>query len=113
MAQERNIKNSETEKPEEAGPGKAGEGKPAGTPVTVHSYAGYKQDERPRAFELEGKRLTVLSVKRVWQEESEHGRHRKTVFRVHAHNGRTYDLALDSGTGEWTLEPGEQRQSRG
>jgi len=75
-------------------------------PITVLAYAGFKRDEKPRAFELEGKRLTVLSVKKTWQEESEQGRHRKTYFRVHAHNGRTYDIALDSNTGEWTLEPG-------
>ncbi|MHB9112230.1 MAG: DUF6504 family protein [Thermoleophilia bacterium] len=77
----------------------------AGKPITVHAYSGFKKDEKPRAFELNGKRLTVLSVKKTWQEESEHGRHRKTFFRVHAHNGRTYDIAIDAGTGEWTLEP--------
>ncbi len=77
-----------------------------GRPITVHSYSGFKKDEKPRAFELDGKRLTVLSVKKTWQEEAETGRHRKIYFRVHAHNGRTYDLALDPGTDEWTLEPG-------
>ncbi len=77
-----------------------------GRTITVHSYSGFKQDEKPRAFELDGKRITVLSVKKTWQEESAKGRHRKTWFRVHAHNGLTYDIALDSGTGEWTLEPG-------
>ena len=76
-----------------------------GTPITVHSYSGFKKDEKPRAFELEGKRLTVLSVQKTWQEESETGSHRRTFFRVHAHNGRNYDICLDSGSGEWTLEP--------
>ena len=79
-----------------------------GIPITVHSYSGYKKDEKPRAFELEGSRLTVLSVKKTWQEESAKGRHRKAFFRVHAHNGRTYDIALDEGSGEWTLEPGRE-----
>lgn len=76
-----------------------------GVPVTVHSYSGFKGEERPRAFELEGRRLTVLSVKKTWQEEAGQGRRRKTVFRVHAHDGRSYDLARDANTGEWTLEP--------
>ncbi len=89
-----------TDKPEET----------TGKPITVHSYSGFKKDEKPRAFELDGNRLTVLSVKKTWQEESEKGRHRKTFFRVHAHNGRTYDIALDPGTGEWTLEPGPARK---
>jgi hypothetical protein len=77
-----------------------------GRPITVHAYSGFKKDEKPRAFELDGNRLTVLSVKKTWQEESDKGRRRKTCFRVHAHNGRTYDIALDASTGEWTLEPG-------
>ncbi|MHB8792949.1 MAG: DUF6504 family protein [Thermoleophilia bacterium] len=83
----------------------------AGKPITVHAYSGFKKDEKPRAFELDGKRLTVLSVKKTWQEESAQGRHRKTCFRVHAHNGRTYDICLDAGSGEWTLEP-ELRENK-
>jgi hypothetical protein len=100
-------KKKQADRTGEAG-GNSGE-KPeekTGKPITVHSYAGFKQDEKPRAFELDGKRITVLSVKKTWQEESERGRHRKTFFRVRAHNGRTYDIARDSGSGEWTLEPG-------
>jgi len=77
----------------------------AGKPITVHSFAGFKQDERPRSFELDGKRLTVLRVKKTWKDESAEGRRRKTFFQVHAHDGRTYDLAQDEGTGQWTLEP--------
>src|SRR5660397_109667 len=65
---------SSGEKPEEK----------TGKPITVHSYAGFKQDEKPRAFEVDGMRFTVLSVKKTWQEESEKGRHRKTFFRVPA-----------------------------
>ncbi len=86
---------------------KAGAGKPAkkAAPLVVHSYSGFKGEERPRAFELDGRRLTVLSVKKTWQEEAEHGRRRKTIFRVYAHDGRSYDLARDANTGEWTLEP--------
>lgn len=77
-----------------------------GKPITVHAWSGFKKDEKPRSFEVDGKRLTVLSVKKTWQEESEKGRHRKTYFRIHAHNGRTYDISLDASNGEWTLEPG-------
>ncbi len=94
--------DSDNRRAPEAAAGKA-DGK--GVPVTVHSHAGYKGEERPRAFELDGRHLTVLSIKKTWQEETEQGRRRKTVFRVHAHDGRSYDLALDANTGEWTLEP--------
>ena len=100
-------KKKQDEAPGETHAGQSGPGEEkAGKPITVYSYSGYKKDEKPRAFELDGARLTVLSVKKTWQEESVKGRHRKTFFRVHAHNGRTYDIALDESTGEWTLEPG-------
>lgn len=78
---------------------------PTGKLITVHSQSGYKADEKPRSFELDGKRLTVLSVKKTWQEESEKTRGRKTFFQVHCHDGRSYNIALDEGTGQWTLEP--------
>lgn len=100
------IQKKQPDKKEEAS-GKSGPGgeQPAGKPITVHSFSGFKRDESPRSFELEGKRLTVLRVAKTWQEESARGHHRKTVFRVHAHDGKTYEIALDQGTGAWTLEP--------
>lgn len=85
---------------------KAGEsGKQESRLITVHTRPGYKKDESPRSFEIDGRKLTVLSVKKRWQLEATEGRHRKFLFRVHAHDGRSYDIALDEGTGEWTLEP--------
>lgn len=93
-----------------ADPGQAEVGEAeAGQPITVHSYAGFKSDERPRSFELDGKKLTVLMVIKTWREESAQGHHRKTVFRVHAHDGRQYDIALDEGTAAWSLEPRRAR----
>ena len=91
--------------PEEDSGKKSASGKTGPRPVIVHSHAGYKRDERPRAFELDGHRLTVLSIRKTWQEELAEGNGRKTVFRVHAHDGRNYDLAVDAATGQWTLEP--------
>ncbi|MBE0428547.1 MAG: hypothetical protein IBX61_01590 [Thermoleophilia bacterium] len=86
--------------------------KSEGRPITVHSYSGFKSDERPRSFEIEGKKLTILQVKKTWQEESSKSRRRKTFFRVYAHNGRMYDIALDEGTGQWTLEPFAGREKK-
>ena len=98
-------KKKQSEKEAASGKPGGGESPPAGKPITVHAYSGFKSDERPRSFELEGKKLTVLRVKKTWQEESAASRRRKTFFRVHAHDGRTYDIAHDEGTGQWTLEP--------
>lgn len=103
-------KKQQPNKKEDAS-GKAGQGsgqpagKAIGKPVTVHSYSGYKRDGTPRSFEIDGKKLTVLRVAKTWQEESASGHHRKTIFRVHAHDGKTYEIALDQGTGAWTLVP--------
>lgn len=83
-----------------------------GRHVTVHCHAGYKRDEQPRSFELDGRRLTVLAVKRTWKEEPAAGGVRRTCFKVRAHDGRTYLLALDDATGIWTLKSGEQRRGR-
>ncbi len=83
----------------------AGRDEPSGKTITVHSHSGYKKDEKPRSFELDGRRLTILSIKKQWQEESEKTRGRKTFFQVHCHDGRSYNIALDEGTGLWTLEP--------
>lgn len=85
---------------------------PQGKPIKVQSYAGYKGDEKPRSFELDGRRLTVLAVKRMWREEPAQGKRQKTVFRVQAHDGRTYDIAVDS-SGQWTLEPRSPGRSHG
>lgn len=100
---------------QEAAAGESGKkpGKTGDRPITVHSYSGYKKDEQPRAFELDGRRFTILSVKKTWQEESAKSRRRKTFFRVHAHDGRTYDIALDGGTGAWTLEAGKPLKGNG
>lgn len=104
-------KKKQSDRGEDAGAGSAGE--ETGKPIVVHSYAGFKSDERPRSFELEGRKLTILAVKKTWQEESAAGRRRKTFFRVHAHDGRTYEIALDQGSGQWSLEPHRGREPGG
>jgi len=105
MGIEKKLKQDRSDGVAGSSGGRSENGQKTGKRITVHSYSGFKKDEKPRAFELDGKRLTVLSLRRTWQEESDQGRHRKTFFRVHAHNGRTYDIALDASTGEWTVEP--------
>ncbi len=92
--------SAENDKKKENG-GEQGSGKP----ITVHAYSGYKKDEQPRSFEVDGRRLTVLSVKKTWRQESEKSRRQKIFFQVRCHDGRSYNIALDEGTGQWTLEP--------
>lgn len=96
-------KKRQTEKEAAAGSDKPGS-KNAGQQITVHAYSGFKTDERPKSFEVEGRRLTVLRVIKSWKEETAGGHNRKVFFQVHAHDGRKYKLALDEGSHVWTLE---------
>lgn len=86
---------------QESGKGEASDPRP----ITVQTQSGYKQNEQPRAFELDGKRFTVLAIKKTWKQESGEGRRQKVFFRVHTHEGRSHDIAKDENSGEWTLEP--------
>lgn len=74
-------------------------------PITVLTQSGFKQSEQPRAFEHDGKRFTVLAIKKTWKQDSGEGRRSKSFYRVHTHEGRSHDIARDENTGEWTLEP--------
>ena len=65
--------------------------------VTVESYAGYKGEETPRAFVVDGIRLHVLDILRRWYSET-HG-----YFRVRADDQYRYVLRHDLDRGDWEL----------
>lgn len=71
---------------------------PAGTPVRVQCYSGYKADERPLAFCFaDGEARTVESVIDQWYGEDH------TYFKVLADDHRVYLLRHDRGRDEWVL----------
>lgn len=66
--------------------------------IHVECYAGYKADERPVSFILDGKKLVVEKVIDQWRSpEFEY-------FKVLADDGKGYLLRNDLGNGEWALE---------
>jgi hypothetical protein len=66
--------------------------------ITVQTYAGYRGDERPIAFSLEGRLLRIREIVDRWYDPD------YNIFRVIADDGRTYQLRNDMNAGTWELE---------
>lgn len=64
---------------------------------TVHAYAGYKGEETPRSFTLEGATFLVLDVTARWYSETH------SYFRIRADDGHRYVLRYDLDEGLWEL----------
>ena len=65
--------------------------------VKVEAHAGYKGEETPRAFTLEGDRLLVSEIVARWYTETH------CYFRLHANDGRRYVLRYDLDNLIWEL----------
>ncbi len=65
--------------------------------VTVEAYAGYKGEETPRSFMLEGARLLVNEIIARWYTETH------SYFRVRASDYHRYVLRYDWDDLEWEL----------
>ena len=65
--------------------------------VSVEAYAGYKGEETPRAFTLDGKRRTVRDILERWYTE------RYAVFKLLADDGGRYILRYHLDQGAWEL----------
>ena len=66
-------------------------------PVTVQCYAGYKGEERPTSFCLEGRLLRVEEIVDRWY-DIDH-----SCFKVLAEDGTTHLLRHDLNTDRWAL----------
>ena len=65
--------------------------------VTVEAYAGYKGEETPRAFTLDGARLLVSEIVARWYTETH------SYFRVCASDQHRYVLRYDLDNLIWEL----------
>jgi hypothetical protein len=66
--------------------------------VTVEAYSGYKSDERPRRFVLDGHSYEVLEVLDQWYGPD------SVYFKVRADDQNLYILQYHSLEAEWSLE---------
>jgi hypothetical protein len=69
----------------------------ASNDVQVEAYAGYKGEETPRAFTVDGTRLEVRTVVDRWYTETH------SCFRVLASNGHRYVLRYEWDAMRWEL----------
>ncbi len=68
------------------------------TTIKVECYSGYKADEKPVSFSLDGKKLMIEKIIDQWRGlEFEY-------FKVLADDGRAYLLRHDERNGKWALE---------
>jgi hypothetical protein len=65
--------------------------------VTVEAYAGHKGEETPRAFTLDGARLSVDEILDRWYTETH------SCFRIRAGDGQRYVLRYDLEEELWEL----------
>lgn len=65
--------------------------------IQVEAYAGYKGEETPRAFTLNGMRVEVQTVVDRWYTETH------SCFRVLAGNGNRYVLRYEWDVMRWEL----------
>ncbi len=72
--------------------------------IEVASYAGHRGEERPRSFMLDGERIEVLSVVKMWVEESSGDRKRRRFFTVRGSDGYTHTLYHDEESLEWCIK---------
>ncbi|TKS59903.1 MAG: hypothetical protein EWM72_01760 [Nitrospira sp.] len=70
--------------------------------VSVEAYAGYKGEETPRAFTLDGIRLAITDVIDRWYTDIH------CYFRVRASDDQRYVLRYHFGEGFWELVMQEQ-----
>jgi hypothetical protein len=71
--------------------------------ITVSSYSGERGEESPRSFVLDGEKIEVLSLVRMWIEESFENRKRKRFFMVRGSDGFTHTLFYEEDSSEWGI----------
>lgn len=74
-----------------------------GVRINVSSYAGYKGEEMPRSFMMDGRSIDVIEVARMWTEEDRITRRKKRFFRVQGRDSHRYDLYYDEESMAWYL----------
>jgi len=72
-------------------------------PITVHSYSGYKANEKPLSFILNNKTHTIQEILDQWYGLSE------TYFKVRCNKMEIYLLKYDQKIDKWFLEQEDSR----
>ncbi|MFC1683745.1 hypothetical protein ACFL0G_06035 [Candidatus Zixiibacteriota bacterium] len=70
----------------------------------VHSYSGYRAEERPICFQLAGEKVLVADILGRWIEGGAGvGEGRRSCFKVRGDDGMIYTLCCNLEEGNWSL----------
>jgi hypothetical protein len=69
--------------------------------VEVIAYSGYRSEEIPKAMILDGQKIGVAEILKMWIEEGIEDRSRKRFFKVRGGDGNTYQIYYDETVMEW------------
>lgn len=73
-------------------------------PVEVKAYSGYRAEEEPRSFIMEGREFKVKEVLRLYYEYDPRDDKLYRGYRVRAENEEVYELVYDEEEGRWYLK---------
>jgi hypothetical protein len=73
--------------------------------IKVAAYSGYRGEECPRAFFINGEAIGVTEVLAAWVEEGPQGGGRRRVFRLRGTDGHKHIVYYDEGSGKWGHKP--------
>jgi hypothetical protein len=71
--------------------------------IKVTAYSGYREEESPRSFILNDKKINVIKILNMWIEEDIRNKSRKRFFKVKGSDGYTYRIYYDEKKNEWFL----------
>ena len=66
--------------------------------VHVETYRGYKADEYPRSFMLNGEKLDIVDIEDRWYGPD------YSYFKIFANNAKRYLLKQELSNKEWTVK---------
>ncbi|MBM4136084.1 MAG: hypothetical protein FJ241_04545 [Nitrospira sp.] len=70
--------------------------------IEVISYSGYKGEESPRSISIDGEKIEIIEILKMWIEEDA-GRVRKRFFRVKGSDRYIHTLYYDEKLMNWFL----------
>ena len=69
--------------------------------IKITSYSGYRDEEVPRSFFLDGRRIEIIELLDMWIEETLSDRTRRRFFKVRGSDGFTHRIYRDERRKEW------------
>ncbi len=69
--------------------------------IEVIAYSGYKANESPRAFIIDGERINIVKVISAWIEEEISAADRRRFFTVKGSDDKAYVIYFDEDQMQW------------